>query len=313
MKTVFTSAELPHVWAHQNAERGTCPASMSFAGPRLYSYGTCIGEITELKGKKIYLIDQTNYSVTTSGHQSAMRGAIPADAETLPVWGRRGNDALSPFYGYKSTAAERRAALKQWAVALFRQYLEEAGEATLSAKRRRAEWLRDSDLSEAARWLDCARRLNTLAGLRRKVPESGEGCADAIARAEKKAAAEHRKEQKRREKEAAENLEKWVSGDSSISTSSLPRLEKIFFRVVERGGARQIETSRGAFIPYEDGKKAFRFAIARRAKGWKRNGERFAVGAYQIDRVNTSGIVAGCHVMRWPEIEAFAGAQGWVN
>lgn len=48
-------------------------------------------------------------------------------------------------------------------------------------------------------------------------------------------------------------------------------------------------------------------------KGWHRNGEQFAVGGYQLDAINEYGIVAGCHVIKWPECIRFATEQGWLK
>jgi len=44
--------------------------------------------------------------------------------------------------------------------------------------------------------------------------------------------------------------------------------------------------------------------------GWKRNGETFRVGNFQLDEVNAEGIIAGCHNIKWDAIEDLAKREG---
>ena len=123
-----------------------------------------------------------------------------------------------------------------------------------------------------------------------------------------------RKEDRDRRKAAkaqAERLGLWVKGEIDYSNfyNSPCKL-----RVALESGDENlpvIQTSHGAHIPYKDGERCFRFAIARREKGWRRNGEQFEVGVYQLDAINEHGIVAGCHKIDWKEIERFAKQEGW--
>jgi hypothetical protein len=97
---------------------------------------------------------------------------------------------------------------------------------------------------------------------------------------------------------------------NNVPYSRVPYAHSIVLRVNRDG---RIETSRNAVIPYEAGERCFRFALARRTKGWQRNGEKFAVGPYQLDRVDETGIKAGCHEIDWATIEEFAKQEGWVK
>ena len=85
------------------------------------------------------------------------------------------------------------------------------------------------------------------------------------------------------------------------------------------GGARlrvkgkTLETSHGAKVPLADAIKVFRFVkLCRdRGEGWKRNGARVRVGAFNVDSVEPSGdFNAGCHRINWPEIVSAAAAAG---
>lgn len=87
----------------------------------------------------------------------------------------------------------------------------------------------------------------------------------------------------------------------------------------EHGGAAlrirgdKLETSHGADVPLSHAVKAFRFVKLCRERGetWQRNGRTIRVGHFQIDRIDSAGnFRAGCHDIRWPEIEAAAKAAG---
>lgn len=97
----------------------------------------------------------------------------------------------------------------------------------------------------------------------------------------------------------------WMAGARGVA---IPYSHPIVMRVVDDG--KHIETSRHAKIPYAEGLKLFRFAMAKRGTGWKRNGETFRVGNFQLDEVNTEGIVAGCHNIKWDAIEDLARREG---
>jgi len=314
MKTVFKSNELPHTWAHQQAEvgRNSC-GNMSFDKERYFSYGTCIGEIVTIKGTEIYLVDKHSYSVTTSGHQSCMCRAIPYAAIQLPVENTRGGRYLGPCnMNLKS--------VNFWARNLFKSYLKKAENALVSSYNRRLNHTRDRDLAEVAYWLKEATRLKIIAKLRLKVPVGTEEMATAAKRTAKRAVAYRKAEAKRRTvqqleqaKKLKEALVSWVAGQNVYLPWDCK--SPILFRVRKEddGVKRIIETSHGANAPYEDGKKAFRFAIARRTKGWRPNGETFKLGEYVIQSISELGVIVGCHHMKWPQITAFAKAQGWVK
>lgn len=77
--------------------------------------------------------------------------------------------------------------------------------------------------------------------------------------------------------------------------------------------ANEIETSRGARVPVEHTRLAYRFVSGLKASGkaWKRNGHTFHVGHYALDSVDLKGnIVAGCHSIKWSEILHLAVKMG---
>jgi hypothetical protein len=119
---------------------------------------------------------------------------------------------------------------------------------------------------------------------------------------------------------AKEDLEKWSRGEEVESSLwNLPvrlrsRKNRSILDGKAEGSAWEIETSHGAVIPYEDGRRAFRFIQRHKGKAWRRNGEQCPVGHYQIDAITEDGsIVAGCHRIEWETIKAFAKAEGWIQ
>lgn len=100
-------------------------------------------------------------------------------------------------------------------------------------------------------------------------------------------------------------IEDWLAGKVAHPKHDWPTMLRL------KGD--EIETSRGAIIPAKAGLKAYIFASALRANGkeWKRNGDKFEVGSYQLDAVNDKGIIAGCHHIHWAEVERFAKLMGW--
>src|ERR1700734_4397708 len=85
--TVYQSAEVYHLWAHQTqAEARNHSGSMSFRGRDAYSYGLVIGRIiTNSRGERAILVNTDGYSPTTANHISDLRRAIRHEENVLPV------------------------------------------------------------------------------------------------------------------------------------------------------------------------------------------------------------------------------------
>jgi hypothetical protein len=78
--------------------------------------------------------------------------------------------------------------------------------------------------------------------------------------------------------------------------------------LVRRKGDR-LETSRGAEVPFKHAVAAYLKAQQCRELGttWHRNGEKVAVGVYQLDAIDAEGnIRAGCHTIGFAEMQRLA-------
>src|SRR6267154_4925390 len=93
-KTVFDTGEIPHLWAHKVQENArNAHGNLYFDGETIYSYGShfpiarhVVNNPTKKNPKPAVLFTTPSYSVTTSGHISAVRSAIPKDVPVFHVY-----------------------------------------------------------------------------------------------------------------------------------------------------------------------------------------------------------------------------------
>jgi len=287
MKTVFTSAELPHVYFHQRAPHGRAPSSMSFDGLIFKSYSTAISGIHPSQG--VVLMNNRRYSNTTNKHQSVLRRAIPGH--------------LTAIYGPSHHVNEPRS----FAFELM-QDASHAAQAAADTRRdhpRRKSQIATSE-ARCLHLLDAAKRVSDAFNLDMACTMEGiEAMREAAEKTRLEREARMAAEQKRQEREARENLKKWLAGED-VPTWSLPD-GATYLRVVPAvftiGREAIVQTSKGITIPLEVARESLAFVFAKRESGWKRNGETFQIVGYQLDSVTSDGIVAGCHRIAWKELE----------
>lgn len=157
--------------------------------------------------------------------------------------------------------------------------------------------------------MESAAAVSEFFGLRRKVNDRAinrlqveERKAEAL---RLKIEAKHKRAAEIRE---SRDLEAWMKGAQMHRNFSI---SPVRLRVEIRDEEKQIATSRGVRVPYAEGRRTFEFLQEVKARGWHRNGSTFAVGGYQLDAVNDEGVIAGCHRIKWDEIERFAKAENW--
>lgn len=88
-KSVFDTGEIPHLWAHRTQEEArNRQGNLYFTGDTIYSYGShfpIARHVTNDAGVRAVLFTTETYSVTTSGHCSAVRSAIPSGTPVFHV------------------------------------------------------------------------------------------------------------------------------------------------------------------------------------------------------------------------------------
>ncbi len=306
MKHAFTSQEIAHIWAHKGAGWGKCPGNASFEGDTFKSYATVIARRITHKGKTAYVYDGHGFSISTSKVQNRLRQAL--SHETV----------------FHINAGQRGQRLDFTPAKLIAYYLAEAKKIETALPSRLAR-MRAEQYASATSQVANAREVAAffglgLAKLDATLAKREAGQADAentLKAAREKQLAAKAKEVKRQEKEAAENVIRWLNGERVSIPYGLPTMLRARHVPGNSINGNEVdemvmETSNGARVPLAEAEKTFRFVITCRAKGWHRNGSTHEIGAYQLDAVNEQGVIAGCHRVSWEEIERFAKAQGWV-
>ncbi len=349
-KEFFKSSEIAHVWANQGAPKGRSPGNMSFDGAAFYSYSTIIARIVRAGRKRAYVLDRAQFSISTSNHQGAARAAIPSGEKVFFIQqGQRYQNlkftpaGLRDFYlsefkdegeAAKSKFAHVRAngflhrvtklelaidACKFWGLrfgkltAKLRSLRRAITAAEIvsdehSAKLKAAQEKRDATRSERQKRADEFRVAQAIAlaesSIKAGVVERDNyqfGYQDCLLKSRPDLKAEIDRLRAERD---AKKIEDWLAGDRNAFPSS-------DWPIMLRREGDEMVTTMGARTPIADAERAFKFCIKSRARGWRRNGEKFSVGMYQLDAVNDVGVIAGCHVVKWTEIERFAKQQGW--
>lgn len=121
---------------------------------------------------------------------------------------------------------------------------------------------------------------------------------------------EQREVARLRTMQAEDRLKAWLEG-ASVPGYLLPHDADRGASLRVKGD--QLETSWGASVPLSHAIRVLRAVEACRAKGegWKRNGHTLHVGHFQVDCIQPNGdFAAGCHSIRWQEVERVAGALG---
>lgn len=283
----MNNTQVAHLWA--NHSRANARGShFYFEGDTIYSYGSHFPIARHYKGAVLFTTK--GYSVTTAQHKSYVR------------------QACSHLEVYEVSSVMDDPSGKD-----VREHGERIKSLALSAGRARnpdnALRILEGAVNEANSF--CARfGFKTRFSMPGNIGELRER-ARASAKRERKAKAAR---EAQFEKDCAVIVVQWLAGEKvSIPyqySKTLLRSRRYQF---EEGREPEavMETSKGAIVPLAEAQKAFRFACLMRERGWRRNGETFQIGDYQLDAINEQGVIAGCHRVTWDEIDRFARAQGW--
>lgn len=284
--------ELAHLWAHKAGPSGRA-SSFYFEGDTIYSYGRHFPIARHHKG--VVLMTTRGYSNTTARHISAVRMAC---------------SHKSVFYVYRPDRYPSKADISH--------YKERIEQAAMAAVRARSS--KNRKIHELSELVIEANSFCELFGFKTRFSLPTDW-SELKKRADKMAAAEHKREQEKKRKievEAQEKIQKWLAGESV----SIPyNIDRVYLRAVltpnelvsQHGVAYLMETSKGARVPLGDAKRAFEFCMKMRDRGWHRNGEQFKVGNYQLDEITSTHVKAGCHRIDWEMLTSFAKSVGWLD
>lgn len=287
MKTKFKSSEIAHIFVNKGASYGESPSAMSFNSDGFYSYGTVIAKHIEHKSKHALLKNTTGYSVSTSNHQSKLAFSIPSFMTVFRIGDIGQGERLNHVTG----------------AMIFEYAVRQATALQESITRLRSQNKKDWIASLVTEWLEEAKKANEFFGLKRKVDEKTiERLAASKTRAEKKAKKDQYDREAKAMEDQSEAYEMWKKNTPG-NVYFAPALFPVAFRVE----GDELVSSRGARVTIEDAKRALRFSLSMRTKGWvKGDGGDDRVGPYHLDKISTTGLTAGCHNISWSELDRIA-------
>jgi hypothetical protein len=299
VKHVVSSGQVPHLWFHKaqdSAKNGT--GSLYFQGDTIYSYGSHfpIARHVQSGKKSAVLFTERNHSVTTSGHKSSVRSAIPEGTTVFHV-----EDVFT--YGTAS---------REYHAVNLKSYINRVEMHVTSCARARSSWKKESEHGYAASLRNEAREYAKFFKL--PLPKiapipalDSDGLARIKASESKKSAEKAAKEKTRRIETAKQELEalnEWRAGATGYrnfySSPIALRLTK---------DKTELETSRGARIPVEHAIRVLAIVrrVVERGEAFQTNGHTIHVGVYKIDRIEVNGdLKAGCHSISYQEIQRLA-------
>jgi hypothetical protein len=250
--------------------------------------------VTNDAGERAVLFTTATYGVTTSGHCSAVRSAIPSGIRVFHT----SNVCHGRYSGSDLTAEDHAGNLADYAGRVETEVVASARARSSWKKEYSHEWA-ESLRAEAIAYAEffCLPVPNIP-----EVPELDSEALAAIRKREAKRAAEKAEQTKRERAEALvrqqELITKWRAGQYSGYLYDVPAMLRI--------DGDEVVTSRGARFPVSHAKRALAFVrkIRESQKGYVRNGHTIHLGPYALDRIEPDGTVkAGCHVVSWAEIE----------
>jgi len=311
---VYPTDEISHIWMHQSKADARNPqGNLFFEGKTIYSYRTSYPlaeHVENAKGEKAILLRAgPAFSVTTAGHLSLVRHAIPSSAIVFEVpnvratyqWAEPGIDHATNLDYFVEQSKEALAKAQK-----SRKY----GLDTLS----KAFDYEDQALKYAAffeiptgawgrfSFLPQGEELDALQAKLREREERAEAV-DKVRRAKQEA--KWAEESRIRALKAEEQIELWKQGNPH---AHVPWGSPTMLRV--KGD--EVETSKGARVPVEHARRILRLVRIAVAKGQDiipTSQLESTIGYYKVDRIESSGTLhAGCHVIAYDEIERIAPA-----
>jgi hypothetical protein len=283
IRNVHPADMVAHLWAHKSQDFARNPGhNFYFHGDTIYSYGSHfpVARHVSRKGNSAVLFTTRSYSATTAGHKCMVEGAC----RHLTVFHVADVTASRPQF------AEYRA-----------RYMAVVG-TYAKARQRKPDilaGLRDlvSEANQYAEFFGLRARLT--------LPDDLTGMIAECQAIEKREKTRKQREEAKQAREALERVQKWVDGESDYCPSYGP------IRLRVKGD--ELQTTRGARVPFAHAVKAFRVIKRLHDKGQadQRNGHTIHLGHFALDSIDSAGNVrAGCHEVAWEEIARVATLAG---
>ena len=323
-RSVFPTAEIPHLWFHQTQSEARNPGrNLYFENDTIYSYGShfpIARHVKNLKGESAVLFTVASYSVNTTRHISAVRQAIP---DSTLVLGIPSMNTSTPNHTDN-----------------FKYLIDQANERIAKASRARSTWTITHNLGQANSLVESARAYGKFFRVRVPklpiVPQADSEKLAAIGKREREESARKSKEQREQNEVRKARLyqerklweeglpalcERWRKGENV----NIPRPNYAWYDYDQRPGVlptmlrvsgNEVETSLGARVPVSHAKRGLAFVrrVVVSGQEYVANSHTLHLGHYTIDRIEIDGTLhAGCHVIKFAEIESLAPALDAVS
>jgi len=298
-KMVYDTDAIAHLWAHQTQSSArNARNNFYFRDDTIYSYGVHFPIARHIvhHGKRAILFTSSTYSVTTAGHISHTRRAIPHEFPCFYV----ANPLASPSEAFAEFRVN---------VLSARESLDASKTKAQRVKAWRKLQSATTDANEFAQFFGIRSRfkLPTNSAELDKLATDYETELDAR-RAKSEATRDARYKARRAAFERmaaltiAERTPLWRAG--AIGNSAFPHNAPTLLRLV----GKNVETSRGASFPIAHAQRAVRLLGGLLTSGgeYTRNGHTVSLGAYVIDSIDSAGTLrAGCHTIERGELVRF--------
>jgi hypothetical protein len=313
---VYPSNEIAHLWANKTQETARNPqGNFYFKNGVLYSYRDSYPIASHVTGKRkgesAVLIRSDTYSVTTSGHISAARGAVRSGVKVFTVpsvetnwqWSQPGADHVTNLAYFVSEAKQ---ALKK--AEHGRKYGSMHLAEAFGHKQTAAEYAAFFGLPSPLTPFSFLPKGKAVAALRAKLAEREARAAQLNLEARAKQEARYAEQRRIDALDLSERIALWRAGDRNARINSWDSNVPTMLRI---SGA-DVETSKGARVPLAHAVRAMRFvrACVSAGRDYQRNGHTEHVGHYVMESVNLASqvVTIGCHVIPFTEVEAIAPA-----
>lgn len=293
----YSHSDVAHIWANRSKER-VKGKNMFFEGDTIYSWGPhfrIAKHITNARGERAVLFTSRSYSQSTGQHKSEVRSA----ASHLTIfmvndehWGNHelARQEFQTRYDDAVQAARR--------ASVYKDFNWRQAKATVV------------EANRYANFFDLEWRLECPATLDEAIGEVKERTAEEAAReAERRRLEREREAEQKRQREARamSDLTNWREGKRDAPVHDAPV-------IAMRVKGSRVETSMGAEFPVAHAKRAFKVIRKVKQAGdtyYRGSGPEIRLGNFTVDRIDPNGDVhAGCHYVKWDEIERIAGQLG---
>jgi hypothetical protein len=299
MTNYSSNLETVHAWANSLSNDGNnSNHSINFKGNVVYSYSTPMAEF--IAGSNVVLFNTEKYSVTTSSHQSIIRGAIPYSFEIIEVpFGSKGcNNSLSHSSNHSSN-------FEAWENKLVYLYGK-----IKKAKAKKEDYLQQVEFVQTQiqkyYHLFSSQIDKRTLSLNIKNILNNQFSSDDLAEIEEKRKKARNLKIKREEAKKQKRIKEEIANFFSRKAHQI-HCRKVYLRLSK--SKKWVETSQKAKVPLKIAMRLFDLATKSKESHQKLdiyclNQEQRKIWDFQLDKIDEKGnATVGCHFLEFTEMK----------